>query len=74
MVITQWCVMRGIIRLVRRPSCFGSMYELGEEHMAENCMRCPAFNKCSKIGGGVEVSAVSLPREPDTWGELEVKW
>ena len=68
--------MRRIRETVKRPGCFGDMYELGEEYIADHCMGCPAFNDCSGIGGGVETirASVLVPEEPSTWGELRVRW
>ncbi len=66
--------MGKIIRVVRRPKCFGKMYELGENHMAENCLGCRFFKECSRIGGGVEAKVMSIPRELDTYGEVTTKW
>jgi len=60
----------------KHPSCFGSMYELGEEHMGSHCMTCQAFNECKKIGGGIEIIPASLriPMEPAQDYEYNVKW
>ena len=60
--------------IYRKPTCFKRMYELGEDHMASNCLGCPLFNKCSEIGGGVETSGTMIPRQEDSYGELECKW
>jgi len=68
--------MKGIIRVMRRPECFGSMYELGEEYMADHCMGCRAFNDCKDIGyGNDEIPAsVRIPEEPARDHEYVVRW
>ena len=76
MVITWCCVMKNIIRVVKQPSCFGSMYERGEEYMAEKCLGCGAFNDCKKISAGVETvkASVMIPAEPARDHEYAVRW
>lgn len=60
----------------KHPTCFGSMYEHGEEYMASNCMGCRAFNKCKDEGYGVETIKASLlvPAEPARDVEYAVRW
>ena len=60
----------------KRPGCYGNMYTLGEDHMAENCLGCPSFNKCKQIGGGVETAPVNvlIPMEPAKDHEYRVRW
>jgi len=59
----------------KRPPCFGEMYALGEEFMASNCLGCRHFHDCEKRSDPAIETAVPLPPpEPDTYGELHVKW
>jgi len=68
--------MASIIKPVRRPGCFGKMYDLGEEYMYANCIGCRAFNECKDIGyGNDEIPAsVLIPEEPSTDHEYLGRW
>ena len=57
-----------------KPSCFGSMYELGEKYMADHCMRCRAFNECKDIGYGVDLPHDRIPMEASTDHEYMRRW
>ena len=57
-----------------RPACYGGMYELTEDEMAERCLSCPHFNDCKKLRPEELGAGPTIPQEADTDKEYKVKW